>query len=142
MASRALVVWLVALVALIVDSQVSRLLRMFHRSSGFLSFISFLAWLILLAITLYWIALAIRWILRKLFWRVGRRLFLSYVLIGVLPFILMTVLGFIVAWTIAGVMSQAALRGERQTANQQDNSSESHGSFPDAVDQRGRGPDK
>ena len=115
MASRALVVWLVALVALIVDSQVSRLLRMFHRSSGFLSFISFLAWLILLAITLYWIALAIRWILRKLFWRVGRRLFLSYVLIGVLPFILMTVLGFIVAWTIAGVMSQAALRGERQT---------------------------
>jgi serine phosphatase RsbU (regulator of sigma subunit) len=114
-ASRALVVWLVALGALIVDSQVSRLLRMFHRSSGFLGFISFLAWLILLAITLYWIALAIRWILRKVFWRVGRRLFLSYVLIGVLPFILMTVLGFIVAWTTAGVMSQAALRGERQT---------------------------
>jgi len=114
-ASRAVVVWLVAAVALVVDSQVSRLLRMFHRTSGFLGFISFLAWLIILAITLYWIALAIRWILRKVFWRVGRRLFLSYVLIGVLPFILMTVLGFIVAWTIAGVMSQAALRGERQT---------------------------
>ena len=77
-ASRALLVWVVALIALVVDNQVARLLRMFHRSSGFLGFLSFLAWLILLAITLYWIALAIRWILRKLFWRVGRRLFLSY----------------------------------------------------------------
>jgi serine phosphatase RsbU (regulator of sigma subunit) len=52
--------------------------------------------------------------LRKLFWRVGRRLFLSYVLIGVLPFFLVTILLFVIGYMIAGVMSQAALRGERQ----------------------------
>ncbi len=81
---------------------------------GLLKFTVFLAWLVLIAISLYWIAAAIRWTMRKLFWRVGRRLFLSYVLIGLLPFILMTILIVAVGYMIAGVMSHAALRGERQ----------------------------
>jgi HAMP domain-containing protein len=75
---------------------------------------AFFAWLIFIAISLYWIAVAVRWTLQKLFWRVGRRLLLSYVMIGLLPFILMTILLLAVGYMIAGVMSHAALRGERQ----------------------------
>jgi HAMP domain-containing protein len=115
-ARRTLVIWAVAVAAILVNRQIEHFLRMFHRSSGFLGFFTFLAWLILIAITLYWIAIAIGYLLRKLFWRVGRRLLLSYVLIGVLPFLLMTVLMFVVTFMVAGVMSQAALRGERQAS--------------------------
>lgn len=113
---RTLFIWAIALGAILVNRQIDHFLRMFHRTSGFLGFFTFLAWLILIAITLYWIAVAIRYLLRRLFWRVGRRLFLSYVLIGVLPFLLMTVLMIVVAFMVAGVMSQAALRGERQAS--------------------------
>jgi serine phosphatase RsbU (regulator of sigma subunit) len=111
---RTLLVWVIALGSIFVNRQIGHFLRMFHRSSSILSFFSFLAWLLVIAIALYWVAMAIRYLLRKLFWRVGRRLFLSYILIGVLPFLLMTVLMFVVAYMVAGVMSQAALRGERQ----------------------------
>jgi serine phosphatase RsbU (regulator of sigma subunit) len=110
---RTLVIWLVALSALIVyDILDNRLTGL--RGIGALTFLVFVAYVIVISITLYWIALAVRWTLRKLFWRVGRRLFLSYILIGVLPFFLMSVLLLVVAYMIAGVMSHAALRGERQ----------------------------
>ncbi len=66
--------------------------------------------------TLYGIALMTRWLLLHLFWRVGRRLFLSYVMIGVLPFFLFGVLLLAIAYAIGGLMSQAALRGERQAS--------------------------
>ncbi len=79
-------------------------------------FISFAGWLALIGLTLLFVALSIRWTMRKLFWRVGRRLFLSYVLIGLLPFILMAILLVAISYMIAGVMSQAALRGERQAS--------------------------
>ena len=106
------VVWLVA-VATIVVYRFIALLPDFP-GKGLLKFTVFLAWLVVIAISLYWVAVAIRWTMRKLFWRVGRRLFLSYVLIGLLPFILMTILMLAVGYMIAGVMSHAALRGERQ----------------------------
>ena len=111
---RTLFVWTAALAFIIIDRQVEPLLKRFHISTGLLTFISFFAWLVVIAISLFWLAIAIRWTLRRLFWRVGRRLFLSYVLIGVLPFILMTILLLAVCYMIAGVMSHAALRGERQ----------------------------
>jgi len=107
-----LVVWAIALTTIIVYRFVALLPEFPGR--GLLKFTVFLAWLVLIAISLYWIAVAIRWTMRKLFWRVGRRLFLSYVLIGLLPFILMTILMLAVGYMIAGVMSHAALRGERQ----------------------------
>src|SRR5205085_1298320 len=43
-----------------------------------------------------------------------RRLFLSYVMIGVFPFFLFAILLLTIAYMIAGVMTQAAFRGERQ----------------------------
>lgn len=110
---RALVLWAISLAVIVVymllDSRVP-----FLTSSGAVSFAVFIAWAIFIAISLYGITVAIRWTLRKLFWRVGRRLLLSYVMIGVLPFVLMTILLIVLAYMIAGVMSHAALRGERQ----------------------------
>mgnify|MGYP000285876229 CR=1 FL=1 len=108
------VVWAVALAAIVVFSQLGPILDRIGVPTTILTVISFFAWLTVIAISLYWITVAIRWTMRKLFWRVGRRLFLSYVLIGALPFFLVTVLLLAVGYMIAGVMSHAALRGERQ----------------------------
>ena len=109
-----LVIWAAALAVIVAFSQIRPLLARFNVPTGPLTIMSFFAWLIVIAISLYWITIAIRWTMRALFWRVGRRLLLSYVLIGALPFFLVTVLLLAVGYMIAGVMSHAALRGERQ----------------------------
>ena len=75
---------------------------------------SFFAWLLVIGLTLYGLALAARWLLQQLFWTVGRRLFLSYLLVGVMPFVLMFILLLTVIYMFAAVMTQASLRGERQ----------------------------
>ena len=111
---RTFVVWAIAVGAIIALTQVIPLLRRAHFSTGPFSILLFLTWCVAIAITLYWMAVAVRWTMRKLFWRVGRRLFLSYVFVGVLPFFLMAILILVIAYMIAGVMSHAALRGERQ----------------------------
>lgn len=109
-----LIVWACALAFIVIYQQIEPALRRLHLNSALFTFIAFFAWLIVIAISLFWLAIAVRWTLTKLFWRVGRRLFLSYVMVGVLPFILMTILLVAVCYMIAGVMSHAALRGERQ----------------------------
>lgn len=109
-------VWLVSVGVVIGVELLKRVLRSAHLPTGAFSFVEFLAALIAIAVTLYAFALAIRWLMRALFWRVGRRLFLSYVLIGVMPFFLFAVLLLAIAYMIAGVMSHAALRGERQAS--------------------------
>jgi serine phosphatase RsbU (regulator of sigma subunit) len=110
-------IWLVSL-AIIIFNQTAGVLL--HRVAGFprplFAITTFFAALVCIALTLYAFAIAIRWTLRKLFWRVGRRLFLSYVLVGVLPFFLFAILLLTIAYMIAGVMSHAALRGERQAS--------------------------
>jgi serine phosphatase RsbU (regulator of sigma subunit) len=106
-------VWAVCLGVIIIYSFAQPVTDALH-ITPLLTFATFLASLVFIALSLYLITVAIRWMLRKLFWRVGRRLFLSYVLIGLLPFILMTILLLAVGYMIAGVMSHAALRGERQ----------------------------
>jgi serine phosphatase RsbU (regulator of sigma subunit) len=112
---RSFVVWCVAVAALFTYSWFADpLLTSVGLDTSVFGFLTFLAWLIVIAITLYWIAVAVRWVLRRLFWRVGRRLLLSYVMIGLLPFILVGILLLAVGYMIAGVMSHAALRGERQ----------------------------
>jgi serine phosphatase RsbU (regulator of sigma subunit) len=115
-AGKLFLVWAIAIAVIIVDEQISNVLHRFHVSSGFFTFITFIAALICIAVTLYAFAVVVRWMLRRLFWRVGRRLFLSYVMIGVLPFFLFGILLLAIAYMIAGVMTQAALRGERQAS--------------------------
>ncbi|MEO8034317.1 MAG: SpoIIE family protein phosphatase [Acidobacteriota bacterium] len=112
--SATLVVWAVALAVILAYRQAQPAMARAHISTGIFTFVCFVAALAFIAITLYWIAVGIRFLMRRLFFRVGRRLFLSYVLIGVLPFFLMTILLIACAYMVAGVMSHAALRGERQ----------------------------
>jgi len=112
--ARLFALWAAALAVIIFDEVVTRLLKPVHMPGlGIFSFITFLASLLLIALTLYGFAVFVRWMLRKLFWRVGRRLFLSYVLIGMLPFFLFAILLLTVGYLICGVMTHAALRGER-----------------------------
>jgi serine phosphatase RsbU (regulator of sigma subunit) len=110
----AFVLWLGGIASIFALSWIGKLLARFNLHLGVLVFFSFLAWLVVISLTLYGIALAIRWVLRKLFWTVGRRLFLSYVMIGLLPFFLFGVLLAAILYVIAGVASQASFKQERR----------------------------
>jgi serine phosphatase RsbU (regulator of sigma subunit) len=106
--------WLIALVVLALANEYGNTMRTAGVPALFLVFVSFISALIFTALCMYGFAVAVRWMLRKLFWRVGRRLFLSYVMIGVFPFFLFAILLLTIAYMIGGVMTHAALRGERQ----------------------------
>ena len=112
--SPALLVWLAGIAAIVVLEVFDRFLDRLDRSLPLLGIFSFFAWLLVIGLTLYGFAVVTRWLLQQLFWTVGRRLFLSYLLVGVMPFVLMTVLLMTVIYMFAAVMTQAALRGERQ----------------------------
>ncbi len=112
--SPALLLWLVGVGLIVALEVIDRLLEGVGRTLPGLGFFAFLAWLLVIGLTLYGTALVIRWILTRLFWTVGRRLFLSYLLVSVLPFVLMAVLLLTVAYMFAAVMTQAAVRAERQ----------------------------
>src|SRR5258706_10490461 len=115
--SRLFAVWIATIAVIIADEVLTGLLRPLHVPGlGVFTFITFLASLLLIALTLYGFAVFVRWMLRKLFWRVGRRLFLSYVLIGMLLFFLFAILLLTIGYMICGVMTHAALRGERQAS--------------------------
>jgi len=107
-------IWLGALIILALDQEYGDVLKSFGAPAALLVLVSFFAALIFTALCMYGFAVAVRWMLRKLFWRVGRRLFLSYVMIGVFPFFLFAILLVTIGYMIAGVMTHAALRGERQ----------------------------
>jgi serine phosphatase RsbU (regulator of sigma subunit) len=113
---RLLVVWLLAVLFIIGAEWIKPLMHNANISTGFVTFVEFLAWLLVIALCLYGFAVFVRWLMRALFWRVGRRLFLSYLLIGLLPFFLFAILLLTIGYMIAGVMSHAALRGERQAS--------------------------
>jgi serine phosphatase RsbU (regulator of sigma subunit) len=112
--SPAFLVWLAGIATIVAFKLLDNFLQRFDRSIGLLGIFSFFAWLLVIGLTLYGFAVATRWLLQKLFWTVGRRLFLSYLLVGVMPFVLMAVLLMTVIYMFAGVMTQASLRGERQ----------------------------
>ncbi len=112
--SPALLLWLVGIVTITFLEILERALDRIGRSLGVIGVIEFFAWLLVIGLTLYGLAIFVRWVLRNLFWTVGRRLFLSYLLIGLLPFFLMTILMITVAYMFAAVMTQAAVRAERQ----------------------------
>ncbi len=114
--ARILIVWGAALGIVMLSSWLQSALSAIGRSSATLGFIQLFAIIVAVGLTVYWIGVVIRYILRKLFWRVGRRLALSYFLIGVLPFILFAILLTVIFYAIAGVLSQASYRSERQEA--------------------------
>lgn len=112
--SPAFVVWLTGIIAIVILGYADSFLEAAGRNLAVLDFFAFMAWLLVIGLTLYGLALAARWILRQLFWTVGRRLFLSYLLIGLLPFFLMTILLATIIYMFAAVMTGAAVRSERQ----------------------------
>lgn len=114
--SPALLLWVAGLATLILAEYADYVLDRFGRSFWPLGIVSFFAWLLVIGLTLYGFAIVVRWVLRKLFWTVGRRLFLSYLLIGLLPFFLMTILLLTIGYMFAAVMTQAAVRAERQAS--------------------------
>lgn len=114
--SPAFAVWLGGVGTIVVLGFVEDLLDRFDLSAPPLPFFAFLAWLVVIGLTLYGLALAIRYVLRQLFWTVGRRLFLSYFMIGVLPFFLFAILLVAILWVIAGVASQTTFKFERQSS--------------------------
>src|SRR5262245_13435184 len=111
--SPAFLVWLSGIAVVIALNYLDKLLGRLGSGIGLLKLVVFIAWLIVIALTLYGLAVASRWILGKLFWTVGRRLFLSYLLIGLLPFVLMAILIGAIAYMFAAFMTQTAIRGER-----------------------------
>src|SRR5438132_12447402 len=107
------VIWLIALGAIVFNQTAGRYLREVGVPGALFSLTTFFAALVCIALTLYGLAVAVRWTLRKLFWRVGRRLFLSYVLIGVLPFFLFAILLLALVYMISGVMCYVLFLGDR-----------------------------
>ncbi|HEX2122153.1 MAG TPA: SpoIIE family protein phosphatase [Thermoanaerobaculia bacterium] len=114
--SPALVVWLVGVATIVVLDYLDRIAERFGYRVPLFNLLSFIAWLAVIGLTLYGFAVIARWILRKLFWTVGRRLFLSYIMIGVLPFFLFAVLLLAILYVIAGVATQASFKAERQAS--------------------------
>jgi len=106
--------WLGALVVLILANEYGEALRNVGFPTIILVLVTFFSALLFTALCMYGFAVAVRWTLRKLFWRVGRRLFLSYVMLGVFPFFLFAILLLTLGYMIGGVMTHAALRAERQ----------------------------
>lgn len=110
------VIWVTSIAAIIILDYLDAILDRFNRGFWPINVAEFFAWLVFIALTLYGFAVLSRWLLRKLFWTVGRRLFLSYVMLGMLPFVLFAVLLAAILYVIAGVASQAAFKNERQSS--------------------------
>ena len=107
-------IWLGALIVLALSHEFGDALRDVGVPLLLLVLVNFFSALVFAGLCMYGLAVAVRWTLRKLFWRVGSRLFLSYVMLGVFPFFLFAILLLTIAYMIGGVMTHAALRGERQ----------------------------
>ena len=107
-------IWLGSLIVLVLTHVFGDTLRELGFPSLLLVLVIFFTALVFTALCMYGFAVAVRWTLRKLFWRVGRRLFLSYVMVGVFPFFLFAILLLTIGYMMGGVMTHAALRGERQ----------------------------
>src|SRR5437899_12774406 len=84
-AGKLFLVWAIAIGVIIVDEQISNVLHRFHVSTGFFTFLTFIAALTCIAVTLYAFAVVVRWLLRRLFGRFGRRRSLGQVVLRLLP---------------------------------------------------------
>ncbi|MFN2442795.1 MAG: PP2C family protein-serine/threonine phosphatase [Thermoanaerobaculia bacterium] len=111
---RLVMIWLSSFATIVAAGWIENVLDGLHLRFLPLDWIVFLSWVVFFALSLWLITVAVRFVLRKLFWRVGRRLALSYFLIGVLPFIFFAILLAISGYLMAAILSQATFRNERQ----------------------------
>jgi serine phosphatase RsbU (regulator of sigma subunit) len=108
------VIWISAIAAVILESRLSQSLGKVNRYLPGLEILQTLSWIVVIALGVWWITLFGRYLLRKLFWRVGRRLLLSYLFVGALPFVIFFVLLLAMGYVMGGALSRAAVRSERQ----------------------------
>jgi sigma-B regulation protein RsbU (phosphoserine phosphatase) len=98
-------------------------------------------WAVLLT-CVYYGAKALRWLKRKLLWRVRRRLVITYLFVGLTPIILMTVLGLLSAFGGSGqgmarIITAQANATERQTQSGARKLAEAFSRFGPGADDRG-----
>lgn len=111
---RSLIVWASSILLVPILSSAADLFSGVPLLSAMLSFSLVLAVLIATLLTTYLAIVFVRWVLSRLFWSVGRRLALSYLLLGLLPFLLFAVLVCVTGYIGLGVMSQTSFRAARQ----------------------------
>lgn len=113
-----LIVWLSALAVMVLGATVSTRLDAMGREFFPLDVCVFVARLVFIFLAVYLLAVGVRWMLRRLFWRVGSRLALSYFVIGVLPFVCFFILMLVIGYVVAAVLSQTTLKMERNASLQ------------------------
>lgn len=109
-----LLVWLGAIAVLIALGGAASFLKARPVLEMLATPLEILAWIAASALTIYWTVIAVRWLMRALFWRVGRRLALSYLFVGALPFVIFAILLLVMGYLMGGALSRAAVRAERQ----------------------------
>lgn len=112
---RLLTIWLLSIAIVVTLARVDSIVSGWGPLDRFLSFSSSAATLVMVVTSILVLVAFARFVLRKLFWRVGSRLALSYTLIGVLPFVLFAILLVVIGYIGVGVLSQASFRAERRS---------------------------
>ncbi len=112
-----------------------------YRQSAAGSFLRYLTLSAVLLTCVYYGLKALRWLKRKLLWRVRRRLVITYLFIGLTPIILMTLLGLISAFGGSGqgmarIITAQVNATERQTIAAARGLAEAFKSLPPATDDR------
>lgn len=111
---RLFTIWLISMGIVIVLGRVGSMVSGWGPIERILAFSYSSAVFVLIVTSILVLAAIARFLLRKLFWRVGSRLALSYALIGLLPFILFAILLLVIGYIGVGVLSQASFRSERR----------------------------
>jgi sigma-B regulation protein RsbU (phosphoserine phosphatase) len=127
--SALLVVWL-----LFGDSQA-------FRQSSLGTFFGYLTFCAVCLTGLYYGVKALRWLKRKLLWRVRRRLVITYLFVGLTPIILLTLLGLVSAFGGSGqgmarIVTAQVNATERQTGSSARNLAEAFARLPSNADDR------
>ncbi|HJU56080.1 MAG TPA: SpoIIE family protein phosphatase [Pyrinomonadaceae bacterium] len=112
-----------------------------YRQAAAGSFLRYLTLCVVLLTCIYYGLTALRWLKRKLLWRVRRRLVITYLFIGLTPIILMTLLGLISAFGGSGqgmarIITAQVNATERQTIAAARGLAEAFKSLPPVTDDR------
>lgn len=113
----------------------------FYRRSAAGSVLRYLTVCVVLLTCVYYGLKALRWLKRKLLWRVRRRLVITYLFIGLTPIILMTLLGLISAFGGSGqgmarIVTAQVNATERQTLASARGLAEAFKALPPTADDR------
>jgi sigma-B regulation protein RsbU (phosphoserine phosphatase) len=112
-----------------------------YRQSFLGTFFSYLTFWAVFLTSLYYGVKALRWLKRKLLWRVRRRLVITYLFVGLTPIILMTLLGILSAFGGSGqgmarIITAQVNATEQQTQASAHSLAEAFARLPSNADER------